>query len=197
MSDLFGSLGGLMKGLSNFMPADDPNTQLFKLQNEVSDLKKQEADLYAEIGKKAVEQYGTEAFGEIASRLTLIQANLSAAQDKLQTAQAEKEQRDAAEKAAKEQRQAEERAALAQRTCPECGEENPEGTKFCQQCGTKLGVKNLCPSCGHGNPNGIKYCQECGAKLGTDPAPTVCPECGKENEPGTRFCGGCGTRLEG
>ena len=48
-NDLFGGLGGLMKGLSNFMPQDDPNTQLFKLQAEVTDLKKKENDLYARL----------------------------------------------------------------------------------------------------------------------------------------------------
>ena len=43
MADLFGNLGnlggglgGLMKGLSNFMPADDPGTQLLKLPAEGS-----------------------------------------------------------------------------------------------------------------------------------------------------------------
>ena len=53
MADLFSGLGGLMKGLSNFMPQDDPNTKLLKLQGEVADLKKQETNLYTEIGKKA------------------------------------------------------------------------------------------------------------------------------------------------
>ncbi len=197
MSDLFGSLGGLMKGLSSFMPADDPNTALFKLQNEVKDLKKQETDLYTEIGKKAAEQYGLESFGEIADRLKLIQVNLAAAEEKLQTAQVEKEQRDAEAKAAQEQREAAARAARMERTCPQCGTENPEGTKFCQECGAKLGVQNTCPSCGHGNPAGVKFCQECGAKLESEPAPLTCPGCGKENEPGTRFCGGCGTKLDG
>ena len=61
MADLFGGLsglGGIMKGLSNFMPQDDPKTRMFKLQSEVSELKKQEEGLYTEIGKRAVEQYG-------------------------------------------------------------------------------------------------------------------------------------------
>ncbi len=158
MSDLF---GGLVKGLSSLMPQDDPNTQLFKLQAEVSDLKKQENDIYREIGLMAVEQYGLESFGELANRLKLTQANIAAAQGKLTSAQAEQE---AKEKAAQE--------ALAKRTCPECGHENPEGTKFCQECGTRMAA--LTPT-----------------------APKFCPECGHENKAGSRFCGGCGARLEG
>lgn len=189
MSDLLnglGGLGGLMKGLSNFMPQDDPNTQLFKMQTDVSDLKKQETDLYVEIGKMAVEQYGLESFGSVADRMKLIQANLAAAQQKLSEAQgvaAEKERM--------------EKEALAGRTCPQCGHQNPEGTKFCQECGSKLGVQNICPSCGAENAPGVKFCQECGAKLQQGEASAICPSCGMENPPGTRFCGGCGERLEG
>ena len=91
MADIFSGLGlgGLMKGLSSIMPQDDPGTQLLKMQGDVSDLKKQENDLYTQIGKMAVEQYGLENFGELAERLQLTQANLAAAQQKLAAAQAE------------------------------------------------------------------------------------------------------------
>ena len=196
-SDLFGSLGGLMKGLSSIMPQDDPKTQLFKLQSEVSDLQKQENDLYAEIGRAAMEQYGAEGFGETAQKLQLVQTNLAAAQQKLSEAQAAEEERKKAEEAAAAERRRAELAAREERTCPSCGNENPEGTKFCQECGTKLGQKNTCPSCGTANPMGVKFCQECGTKLQGEAAPAACPACGQENAPGTKFCGGCGTRLEG
>ena len=196
-SDLFGSLGGLMKGLSGLMPQDDPKTQLFKLQTEVSDLQKQETDLYAEIGKAAVEQHGLDSFGETAQKLQLIQANLAAAQQKLSEAQAAEEERKRAEEAAAAERRRAELAAREERTCPDCGTENPEGTKFCQECGAKLGQKNTCPSCGTANPMGVKFCQECGTKLQSEAVPAACPACGQENAPGTKFCGGCGARLEG
>lgn len=186
LSNLGGGLGGLMKGLSNFMPADDPNTQLIKLQSEVSDLKKQETEIYIEIGKKAVEKYGLESFGDVADRMKLIQANLASAEGKLSTAKGEAESRESAEKAAR-----------AERTCSQCGHENPEGTKFCQECGSKLGMQaNICPSCGAGNSAGVKFCQECGTKLQSE-VPIVCPACGQGNPPDTRFCGGCGGKLEG
>jgi len=186
MADLFsglGNLGGLMKGLSGFMPQDDPNTQLFKLQTDVSDLKKQETDLYTEIGKMAVEQYGIDSFGEIAEKMKLIQMNLASAEAKLKEAQGIKEQKEQAEK-----------EATAERTCSECGHVNPEGTKFCQECGGKLGVQNICPACGGKNGPSVKFCSHCGASLKTETS-SVCSECGTENPPGTKFCGGCGNKL--
>ena len=184
MSDIFGSL---MKGLSTLMPQDDPKTQILKMQTEISDLKKQETNLYAEIGKAAIEQYGAESFGEPAQRLQQTKDTIIAVQQKLEEAQAAEAER---EKAAKE--------ALAARTCPNCGFENPEGTKFCQECGTKLGQpkQNTCPNCGAENAPGVKFCQECGTKLQIEPT-LLCPSCGNKNPPGTRFCGECGTRLEG
>ena len=88
--------------------------------------------------------------------------------------------------------------ALAGRTCSQCGHENPEGNKFCQECGSKLGVQNLCPACGAANAPGVKFCQECGSRLqAEEPTSVFCPSCGKENPVGTRFCGDCGERLEG
>jgi len=154
-NDLLGGLGGLMKGLSGLMPQDDPNVQLMNIQNEVNELTEQQDALYAEIGKAAFQQH-PEAFSAQADRLRLIQANLTDAQNRL-TAQSAQMQAVAA--AAK--------AAEAATTCPQCGHQNPEGVKFCQECGAKLGGS---------------------AKL-------VCPSCGSENDPGTKFCGACGTRL--
>ena len=56
-------------------------------------------------------------------------------------------------------------------TCKACGVSNPEGTKFCRECGAKLeppapkdGV--FCPSCGSANPTGTRFCSNCGTKLG-------------------------------
>lgn len=185
LGNLGGSLGGLMKGLSSFMPADDPNTQLIRLQSEVTTLKKQESEIYNEIGRKAVGEYGIESFPDVADRMKLIQSNLAVAEEKLAQVKGEIEARDNAVQAAK-----------AQRMCPQCRHENPEGVKFCQECGSKLGVQNLCPSCGTANPTGVKFCQECGSKLKNEPS-GVCIACGQENPPGTRFCGGCGNKLEG
>lgn len=47
--------------------------------------------------------------------------------------------------------------------CPNCGEENPEGMKFCGNCGTKLPEPmNHCPHCNKDWPLTMKFCGECG-----------------------------------
>lgn len=47
--------------------------------------------------------------------------------------------------------------------CPKCQFENPEGAKFCNECGNKLQL--ACPECGKVNPTGSKFCNECGERL--------------------------------
>jgi class 3 adenylate cyclase/tetratricopeptide (TPR) repeat protein len=47
--------------------------------------------------------------------------------------------------------------------CPSCGFENPEGLKFCGECGTA--VTAPCPRCGFVNPPQFKFCGDCGAPL--------------------------------
>ena len=55
-------------------------------------------------------------------------------------------------------------------SCASCGFENPEGTKFCIECGIQL--KNRCPSCGSENLPSAKFCGECGTPLtGQTPVP--------------------------
>ena len=55
--------------------------------------------------------------------------------------------------------------------CPSCRFENPEGMKFCGECGSKLELK--CPNCGFSNALSFKFCGECGHKLSapSEPAP--------------------------
>lgn len=149
MSDLFGGLGGLMKGLSGFMPQDDPDVRLMLAQSEVSDLRKRETELYAQIGKQALAE-GHVRFPEVENSLRLVQQNLSAAQSKLQRARADKAEKD-------HTRRVEEEARL----CPDCNNMNPEGVKFCQECGTKLGAQK-CTGCGASLFPGTRFCGECG-----------------------------------
>jgi class 3 adenylate cyclase/tetratricopeptide (TPR) repeat protein len=47
--------------------------------------------------------------------------------------------------------------------CSSCGFENPDGLKFCGECGSKIEVK--CTECGFCNPYGFKFCGECGHDL--------------------------------
>ncbi len=47
--------------------------------------------------------------------------------------------------------------------CPKCQIDNPDGIKFCGQCGTEL--KKICPNCHFANPPQFKFCGECGHQL--------------------------------
>ena len=47
--------------------------------------------------------------------------------------------------------------------CPNCQFENPEGMKFCVECGNKLEIS--CPKCGFANSPTFKFCGECGHNL--------------------------------
>lgn len=103
--------------------------------------------------------------------------------------------------------------------CQSCGASNPEGTSFCQSCGTKLEAPapvapvevTTCPACGCQNPVGTQFCQGCGKDMTTpmesspapaeaenapvEPAGSVCPACGAVNKDGNRFCMECGGSL--
>ena len=103
---------------------------------------------------QAEAQYGLDGFGELADQLRLVQSELAENQQKLNAAKAEAEARE----------QAAQQAAQS-RTCPQCGWENPEGTKFCQECGTQMSQPSFCPNCGQQNPSGTRFCGGCGTKL--------------------------------
>lgn len=150
MNDVLGGFSGLIKGLSNFMPQDDPNVNLLKVQAEVSDWKKQETEILTEIGRQALER--GDQFPELESRLKLVQENMATSQARLRRVQEEKE-------AQEEARRAEEKAC----TCLSCGSINPQGVRFCQECGFKL-EPNSCYKCGAALLSGARFCGECGAK---------------------------------
>ena len=157
MSDLFGGLGDLMGGLTKFMPQDDPNVKAMTAQKELSDLQKQEEEVYAQVGRKVFEQGKGDEFPAESDRLKLIQSNIAAAKEKMEATQNEAK----AAEAAKQE-------SDAARRCPSCGAVNPEGVKFCQDCGTKLGApaKVFCGQCGAENPAGTKFCGSCGGRVG-------------------------------
>ncbi len=47
--------------------------------------------------------------------------------------------------------------------CSSCQHDNPDGSKFCLQCGAGLGVR--CGSCGVELPTGARFCNQCGAPV--------------------------------
>lgn len=78
--------------------------------------------------------------------------------------------------------------------CANCGEELPEGSKFCLNCGEKVEkVDNnmvCCPECGKLVLKG-KFCLECGHKFATN----TCVKCGSTLPEGAKFCLECGERV--
>lgn len=167
MADL---LTGIVKGLSGFMPQDDPDVKIFNVQSELKELKEKEENIYARLGRQVYEADGGEGYPEIRAELDLLIANRKAAEERLQAARDEKVARERAEAEEQARREAEEAA----HSCPNCGAYNPEGTNFCQECGTRLAQP-------------------------VQQAPTAkrfCPNCGTEVAVGQRFCSGCGTKME-
>jgi class 3 adenylate cyclase/tetratricopeptide (TPR) repeat protein len=55
--------------------------------------------------------------------------------------------------------------------CSNCGIENPTGTKFCKECGTRLGL--TCSTCGLALLPDAKFCGECGSSTTAIPGPTA------------------------
>ncbi|MFN8595475.1 MAG: zinc-ribbon domain-containing protein [Anaerolineae bacterium] len=58
--------------------------------------------------------------------------------------------------------------------CPKCGIANREGSRFCNDCGTKLPSSTSvhCPQCGTPNPPNNVFCEQCNARL----VPTLADE---------------------
>ena len=57
-------------------------------------------------------------------------------------------------------------------SCPSCGADNPEGKRFCGDCGGTLAL--VCPTCGAAdNPEGKRFCGECGGPLTDGNGPAV------------------------
>ena len=49
--------------------------------------------------------------------------------------------------------------------CNNCNFENPDGAKFCQECGRGLKTTITCPKCHAEYEQGAKFCQQCGTSL--------------------------------
>ncbi|MHA7965896.1 SPFH domain-containing protein [Paenibacillus sp. CAU 1782] len=78
--------------------------------------------------------------------------------------------------------------------CSSCGTANDPDSKFCGNCGDKLGKKQVeCGACGNDVDIGTKFCPECGNSM----LKKTCAGCGHENGPEVKFCSECGGKLGG
>ena len=163
MSDFLSGLSGLIKGMQPLMGEEakkDESMNAFLLKSEVSELEGKQNEVLARIGREVFDAYRQSGkYAEFAALIAQAQALQTQIDEKQQEAQQ-------AAKAAEEKRQAQQQL-MKERTCPGCGAENEPGTKFCRECGTKMGA----------------------------PAAAFCPECGAKCEPGRKFCGECGAQL--
>ena len=55
--------------------------------------------------------------------------------------------------------------------CDECGQELPEGARFCTACGRRVEAAIECPQCHTQAPPGAKFCFKCGTALDAAPRP--------------------------
>ncbi len=55
-------------------------------------------------------------------------------------------------------------------TCPKCNKELSDGTKFCDNCGTRVSETIFCPTCGKQTSTEFASCQNCGAPITGVPA---------------------------
>jgi RNA polymerase subunit RPABC4/transcription elongation factor Spt4 len=190
--------GGLMKGLKPLMNATgmqaDDEMKSVMLQGEVSELEGQKRDVFAGIGEAAYKMAKEDNWDRGVILASATQVEAIDAQLKVK-----KEELDKAKQADEEKKRLE-AEKLAVRTCPDCGELNSEGTKFCQNCGAKLGMQkpsqNICSKCGAVNDPESKFCGECGANIAVvQNAEIKCRGCGTVQPAGTKFCNQCGSRL--
>lgn len=152
MGDL---LRGIVKGLSDFIPQDIPDVKIFNAETKIKEEAEKEEQIYARLGRQVYESGGSDAYPDIKAELDLLVAKRLEAEHQLEEARNEKIARERAE------------AESAANDCPGCGAHNPEGTNFCQECGTKITAapKRFCPTCGGEIPEGGNFCGSCGSKI--------------------------------
>jgi len=64
--------------------------------------------------------------------------------------------------------------------CRKCQFENPAGSKFCNECGSKLEI--ACSQCSHVNPAGSKFCNKCGLNLAQPSTPSESSQALKQTD---------------
>lgn len=156
----FSKIGGFFKSQTD---PESPEAKIYALEKNINALAQKQNKLYTDIGKIAVQKYGYAEFAEAGAELEGLDKEAAEMNALMQSYQEEIEKRQAAAAAARE---AAANAAAASLVCSSCGAQNPEGYRFCQECGTKLEApaKSFCGECGAELVAGARFCGACGAK---------------------------------
>ncbi len=201
-------LDGLVKGISGFLPQDDPDVKILNTQTELRELSQKEEKIFARLGRAVYNTDGGESYPEIKMELEVLFNNRHAVEERLQAARDEKilrEKAEAEERARREaeaeeraRREAEERA----HNCPNCGTYNPEGTNFCQGSGTGACLQTLLSQLRRGRGNRLSFLQRLRNKnritrkhiyySKEEIFMTFCTFCGTQVPDDIKFCTSCG-----
>ena len=114
-------LGDLKKGINKSVEDLNKSVKTLEIQSKISNLKKEADAVYAEIGKRAVEENGLEKYGELGDKLRVLLADIRAEEEKLPADTAD---------------------AKKIKICPGCSAENPVDARFCSCCGEMLEDQN-------------------------------------------------------
>ena len=136
----------------------DIDNQLASMTSEIAATEESRLSALVELGELALpELKGNAEFSDAVTKIEELNAKLSNL----------KESKVALE-AKKLQYEREERERTVLRTCFTCNRINPDGAKFCEGCGSKIGElpREYCKNCGTLNQTTLKFCGECGNKLG-------------------------------
>lgn len=77
---------------------------------------------------------------------------------------------------------------------PDQTQQPAKGSRFTQKSATENSTSIECPNCKTSNPQGAKFCKECGYKL--EPGTIQCSNCKAENPANSKFCSECGAKIK-
>jgi len=77
-------------------------------------------------------------------------------------------------------------------TCPDCGNDTPQNSRFCYKCGHPMVAADRCPECGKDLPGDAKFCSSCGKNVTEK---LICSKCDTQLPPGSKFCTNCGEKI--
>ncbi|MBE6038374.1 MAG: zinc ribbon domain-containing protein [Anaerofustis stercorihominis] len=147
---------------------DEFDAKIKSVEKELNVLLREEAVVYEKIGRLAVEQNGTEVFGEVGEELAALKEKQRELNIQLEATLLAKEE-------AKVLEDANELDGYGFEVCLACGAKLKENAKFCSACGQRVQpldfdfdvekpqTKN-CPVCGDEDPIDAVFCSECGHK---------------------------------